>query len=306
LNTATQDETKSLGTWLRERRYSRAFIDLHIVPMTAAIWSTPARDTLDYPVAAFARFFANHGLLQVRNRPQWRTVRGGSRAYVKRITEQIGSVQRGLGVTQVRRNTDAADLTLADGSIRRFDHVVLACHADDSLRLLSEPTSEERRLLGSFRYQPNTAVLHRDPTFMPKRRRLWSSWNYVGHAQQSQLCVSYWMNALQPLPTDTPYFVTLNPQQPIAKCDSAASFQYAHPVFDSAAIAAQRQLWRLQGQQRTWFAGSYFGSGFHEDGVQSGLAVAEDLGGVRRPWTVDDESGRIHRRPVEHALQVQA
>jgi uncharacterized protein len=289
------DPHVSLGDWLAARSYSRPFIDNHILPMAAAIWSAPAAALMAFPAVAFAKFFANHGLLQVRNRPQWRTVVGGSRAYVGRLKAAVqGDVHSGNGVRAVNRRSHGVDITLDDGSLRRFDHLVIASHADDALAMLSDPSAEERNLLSAFTYQPNTAVLHRDAALMPKRRAVWSSWNYVGLAGSDQLCVSYWMNALQPLPTATDFFVTLNPPRDPEPGTETARFSYAHPIFDARALAAQRDLWQLQGQRRTWFAGSYFGSGFHEDGLQAGLWVAEQLGGLRRPWSVAGQSSRIY------------
>lgn len=289
------DPHVSLGDWLAARNYSRPFIDNHILPMAAAIWSAPTAALMAFPAVAFAKFFANHGLLQVRNRPQWRTIVGGSRAYVRKLKEAIrGDIQTSVGVRSVNRRPRGVDLTLDDGSVRRFDHLVVAAHADDALAMLSDASAEERNLLSAFTYQPNTAVLHRDTGLMPKRRAVWSCWNYVGLAGSNQLCVSYWMNALQPLPTRTDFFVTLNPPRDPAPGTETARFDYAHPVFDARALQAQRDLWLLQGQRRTWFAGSYFGSGFHEDGLQAGLWVAEQLGGHKRPWSVANESARIY------------
>ena len=191
-------------------------------------------------------------------------------------------------------------LTTSHG-VRTFDACVVATHADDALALLADADADERALLGAFRYQLNRAVLHRDPSLMPRRRRFWSSWNYLGSgaANHTSLSLTYWMNNLQPLgPACGDLFVTLNPSREIAPGAEIAAFDYTHPMFDTAAMAAQRELWRLQGRRRTWFCGSYFGYGFHEDGLQSGLAAAEDIGGVRRPWHVADESGRIHLHPA--------
>ena len=184
---------------------------------------------------------------------------------------------------------------------QRFDACVVATHADQALALLEDPADDERRILGAFRYTSNHAVLHSDPSFMPRRRRLWSSWNYLGSGvgKDQTLSLSYWMNKLQPLGDRCPdLFVTLNPARDVPAERVVAAFDYSHPMFDATAMAAQRELWRLQGQRRTWFAGSYFGYGFHEDGLQAGLAAAEDIGGVRRPWSVDEESGRIHSAPA--------
>jgi predicted NAD/FAD-binding protein len=193
-----------------------------------------------------------------------------------------------------------------NGVAERFDHVVLATHADQALRLLGDLGPEERRLLGAFKYTKNTAVLHSDPALMPRRRRVWSSWNYLsrpGEDGSSRVSVSYWMNRLQNLDPRVPLFVTLNPHRDPADQSVLRTFEYDHPTYDLAAIDAQRSLWQLQGVRNTWFCGSYFGAGFHEDGLQAGLAVAEQLGGARRPWRVDGESDRIvlGRGPIVEA-----
>lgn len=291
---------ETLGSYLAANRYSRDFVSRHILPMAAAIWSTPSARVLDFPLASFVRFFANHGLLQVRNRPQWRTVMGGSRVYVRRILDTANMTTRiGEAVRSVERSASHALVRTTRGS-RRFDAVVIATHADDALALLADADGTERRLLGAFPYVRNRAVLHGDASLMPARQRLWSSWNYLGSGagEEARLGVSYWMNRLQPLGAGAPQlFVTLNPPHEPAQSVAFAQFDYSHPMFDVGAMTAQREIWRLQGRRRTWFCGSYFGYGFHEDGLQSGLAAAEDIGGVRRPWTVPDESGRIHLRP---------
>lgn len=291
------DESEPLGSCLDRLGYSAAFVERHIMPMAAAIWSTPSRDVLAFPAASFTRFFLNHGLLEVRNRPQWRTVAGGSREYVSRLLRSsLADVRLGEPVTGVRRSERG--VTVETASERRtFDACVIACHADDALALLADPDATERRLLGAFQYKANRAVLHRDASLMPRRRRLWSSWNYLGSGAglESRLSVTYWMNNLQPLGPDAgDIFVTLNPVRRPAPGAVIAEFDYAHPMFDAAAMQAQRELWSLQGRRQTWFCGSYFGYGFHEDGLQAGLAAAEDIGGVRRPWSVPRESGRIH------------
>ncbi len=293
----TADESLTLGAYLAQNRYSDAFVSRHILPMAAAIWSTPSARVLDFPVASFVRFFANHGLLQVRNRPQWRTVVGGSRTYVERILRSsMIETRLDEAVHTVLRHGAFATVRTARAD-NRFDAVVIATHADDALALLGDSDSDERRLLGTFSYVKNRAVLHGDASLMPRRRRLWSSWNYLGsgHGPDASLCVTYWMNKLQPLGADAPQlFVTLNPPREPAPGTTIATFDYAHPMFDGRVMAAQRQLWQLQGRRHTWFCGSYFGYGFHEDGLQAGLAVAEHIGGVRRPWTLDDPSSRIH------------
>jgi len=294
---ASDASGESLGAWLEARRYGKAFREDHLLPVAAAIWSAPLVDTLDYPAASFLRFFQNHGLLTLRNRPEWRTVVGGSRTYVARLTENLTErIRLGSGVAAIRRAAERIDLVDCRGQSHIFDDVVIAAHADDALAILDAPSDAERQHLGAFRYSRNNAVLHSDPTLMPRRRSTWSSWNHIGNpSNMAPTSVTYWMNRLQSIPGETPYFVSLNPHRPPARIWHSET--YDHPVIDAAAIAAQRALWSLQGHRNTWFCGSYFGAGFHEDGLQSGLAVAEALGGVRRPWSVPDESGRIFLGP---------
>ena len=294
----------ALDDYLDARGYGRAFRDDHLYPMGAAIWSSTAADIGRYPVAAFVRFCENHGLLRVSGRPVWRTVEGGSREYVRRLTQSFADrIHRDEPVIAVAREPDGVRLRTRRGAwTAPFDHVVLATHADQSLRMLLAPSAAERRLLGAIPYTRNLAVLHRDPALMPRRRAVWSSWNYLasrqGESGQVAPTVTYWMNRLQPHlpqgPDAQPLFVTLNPSVPPHPDHLLRTEVYEHPRFDATGIAAQRELWSLQGRQRTWFCGAWFGSGFHEDGLQAGLAVAEALGGVRRPWLVPDESGRIH------------
>lgn len=286
----------TLGAFLEGERYSNMFIQDHIVPMGAAIWSTAADGMLAFPARSFIQFYANHGMLQFRDRPYWRTVTGGSREYVDLLVKDGGfEVQRGNPVRRVVRHRDYVHITDDRGGIRPFDQIVIATHADQAVRLLDEPDPLETKLLHAFTYQTNTAVLHRDPRWMPKRRRLWSSWNYLkqGRGAQNDLCVTYWMNRLQNLKSETDLFVTLNPYAAIHPKAVEAVFDYQHPTFDNATLDAQKNLWAIQGTRRTWYCGSYFGYGFHEDGAQSGLAVAEQLGGINRPWPVSDQASRI-------------
>lgn len=287
----------TLGEYLRLRRYGAAFRDDHLYPMAAAVWSTPAAEIADYPAAAFVRFCENHGLLKLSGRPTWQTVAGGSRAYVERLARAIGDgIRTSSPVRRLRRCGDGVEVAAGGAAPRRFDHVVVAAHADQALALLADPSADELRLLGAFRYTANRAVLHADPRLMPRRRRVWSSWNYLARREQEPPSLTYWMNRLQGIPDATPRFVSLNPaREPEGAFWSGT---YTHPRFDIAALSAQEQLWSLQGVRNTWFCGAYFGAGFHEDGLQAGLAVAEALGGVRRPWTVPDESGRIALSPV--------
>ncbi|KRE04246.1 NADH-ubiquinone oxidoreductase subunit 6 [Bosea sp. Root381] len=285
----------SLGDYLAAGRYGAAFRDDHLLPMAAAIWSAPCAEILSYPAAAFLRFHHNHGLLQLTDRPVWRTVTGGSAVYVQRLRDAFsGTVRTDTPVRQVSRGPNEVVL-LGDGWSERFDEVVFATHADQTLAMLADPATAESEALGAFRYSRNRAVLHGDASLMPRRRRAWASWNHIGDRSrpEASCAVTYWMNRLQALPADRPLFVTLNPPDMPREDTILHEETYEHPLFDAAALGAQARLWSLQGVRRSWFCGAYFGAGFHEDGLQAGLAVAETLGGMRRPWRVQDESGRI-------------
>jgi predicted NAD/FAD-binding protein len=289
-------EQVSLGDYLRRENYSDGFVEDHLLPMGAAIWSTTAAELRAFPAVAFVRFFMSHGLLTLTGRPQWRTVDGGSREYVKCLTAPYRDKIRFGGVRRIRRLPNEVLVEDHRGAVDTYDHVVIAAHADEALRLLADPDPQEKRLLGAWRYTSNRAVLHRDPSLMPHRRSVWSSWNFIGSQigdSDRPLCVTYWMNRLQSLDPRHPLFVTLNPIHEPAAGALISEFDYSHPYFDGAALATQGDLWSLQGRRRTWFCGSYFGYGFHEDALQSGLAAAERLGGVRRPWTVPAENDRI-------------
>lgn len=286
----------SLGDYLDAGGYGKPFRDDHLLPMAGAIWSAPCAEILSYPASAFIRFHDNHGLLKLSGRPAWHTVSGGSRTYVERLRADFGGrVETGEGVTRITRHADGVLVEGVRGWTRRFDEVVVATHANDALALLDRPSAAESELLGAFRYSRNVAVLHSDEALMPRRRAAWSSWNHLGdrNAGGEPCSVTYWMNRLQNLKTATPYFVTLNPRREPRPETVIRTETYTHPIFDAAAISAQAKLWTLQGANRTWFCGAYFGAGFHEDGLQAGLAVAEQLGGVRRPWQVELESSRI-------------
>ena len=289
----TEDEAISLGGYLERGRYRQAFRDDHLLPMASAIWSAAPDEMLSYPAAAFIRFHDNHGLLQLRQRPAWETVVGGSRNYVDRLAVSFADkIRLDAGVRSIRRFDGRVIIMDLRGRSEAFDHAVMATHADQTLAMLTDPSPREESLLGSFRYSRNLAVLHTDDSFMPKRRPVWSSWNYIGKTGD-RVCVTYWMNRLQNIESERPLFVTLNPPRPPHAGTLLHSEAYDHPIFDAKAMAAQRRLWPLQGERNTWFCGAYFGAGFHEDGLQAGLAVAEQLGGVRRPWKVPNESGRI-------------
>lgn len=292
----------TLGEFLALHRYGQAFRDDHLLPMAAAIWSAPALSILDYPAEAFIRFCENHGLLKIGDRPRWRTVDGGARAYVGRmLADYDGRLCTGRAAARIARHPGGVTVTDRTGTTERFDRIVIATHADQALKLLADPSPAEASLLAAFRYSRNAAILHDDPALMPRRRKTWSSWNYLGHRKAgggaNDLCVSYWMNRLQGIGGDRPLIVTLNPNVTPRAGSVIDSVTFEHPLFDSAALAAQRAFWEVQGDRATWYCGAWFGAGFHEDGLQSGLAVAEAIGGVARPWTVADPNGRIHVTP---------
>ncbi|MEQ1864526.1 MAG: FAD-dependent oxidoreductase [Micropepsaceae bacterium] len=294
------DDRTTLGQFIADRGYSQDFLDRHLLPSAGAIWSSPPRQMLDYPAKAFLTFFENHGLLKFVDRPQWRTVVGGARQYVRKLVDDSPMrVQTGCAVTSIQRSKDGVTLHVRNAPDQNFDHAVIATHADQALAMLDNPAPEERQCLQAFHYTRNRAVLHRDKSFMPRNPWLWSSWNYLSNAgaDTASCTITYWMNALQPLSTKTNYFVTLNPHREPASTLVEREFVYEHPVFTPETARMQRQLWSLQGKRNTWFCGAHFGAGFHEDGLQAGLAVAEQLGGVKRPWQLTNPSTRIHVSP---------
>lgn len=276
----------SLGDYLERGRYSTGFRDWYLLPMAAAIWSCPTGAMLEYPLATFVRFCHNHGLLQVNDRPQWLTVERGGREYVNTILASLDDVRLETAVRRVVRDAEGVWLH-TDAGPEYFDEVVLACHSDQALKILgADAYPEERRVLAAVRYQPNRAVVHTDIALLPRRRKVWSAWNYIAGAAQPDgqpVSVSYLINRLQPLPFDTPVVVTLNPCREPAEDKVLGSYEYAHPVFDEAAIAAQGALEDIQGRAGVWFAGAWTGYGFHEDGLKSAIAVVEAMG-VGVPW----------------------
>jgi predicted NAD/FAD-binding protein len=294
---------ETLEAYLVRGGYGDLFREAHLLPQAAAIWSCTMGQMADYPAASFVRFYMNHNLLKLDLKPNWRTVEGGSRSYVARLAAAFqGRIVTNAGVTGVLRGLDGAALRFDDGRLERFDAVVLATHSDQALNLLEAPSAEDRRLLGAIAYRPNRVILHRDTSLMPRRRKAWASWTHMGYSDRAgEGGVTYWMNELQSLP-GPPLFVSLNPAKTPDPSLVIGEWDYEHPVFDAAAVAAQSELWSLQGRRHVWFAGAWFGAGFHEDGLQAGLAVAEQLGGVRRPWSVAGENGRIHvRAPLDAA-----
>ena len=270
----------TLGEFLDAGNYSAPFRDWYLLPMAAAIWSAPRRDILAFPLPTLVRFCANHGLLQIADRPQWRTVRGGGRVYVERIAAQLRDVRVGTPVHRILRTRGGVAIDTPQLLGEAFDAVVLACHSDTALALLGDPSHSEHRLLSAVRYQSNRVVLHTDATLLPRARSAWSAWNYLAADDaggQRPVAVSYLINKLQPLPCATPVIVTLNP--PIEPDPSRAlrEFEYSHPLLDGAAVAAQAGIAQLQGQRHTWYAGAWLGYGFHEDGLASAHAVADAI-----------------------------
>ncbi|WP_157670649.1 NAD(P)/FAD-dependent oxidoreductase [Chitinibacter sp. GC72] len=274
----------TLGQLLESGQYGAAFRDAYLLPMAAAIWSSSPKDILDFPAATFLRFCLNHALLQVNDRPQWQTVQGGGREYVRKIAATLGDIRLNSPVSRIERTPEGVLVHFAQQGVQQaelFDAVILATHAPQSLAMLADASDAERAVLAAVRYQPNTAVLHTDIKQLPQRRKVWSAWNYLGGAAVSgerPVCVSYLLNQLQNLPFETPVVVTLNPFTPPAPETVLAQFDYEHPVFDQAAIDAQAQLPAIQGLDRVWFAGAWTGYGFHEDGLKSALRVVADFG----------------------------
>ena len=279
LGQEAMDGALSLGAFLDRNGYGTPFRNWYLLPMAAAIWSCPMATMLAYPVATFVRFCHNHGLLQVNDRPQWYTVKGGARQYVRRIAAGLHEVRTSDPVLEVRRDVASGRVVVRSRSgSALYDHVVLACHSDQAHRLLVDADPHERSVVGNVQYQPNRALLHTDARLMPESRRVWSSWNYMSDGgAEPQVSVTYLLNKLQPLPFTTPLFVSLNPTIEPRADTVIAEFDYTHPVFDARAIEAQRRLPNVQGLRNVWFAGAWTGYGFHEDGLKSGLAVASAI-----------------------------
>jgi uncharacterized protein len=287
------DETLSLGAYMNANGFSQDFVKLHLLPVAGAIWSSDPTMMLDYPAKAFLQFFKNHGLLNYADRPQWRTVRGGSKCYIEKLVADGNfTTHTSAAIAKIARQNVGVAITQEDGTLLEFDHVVLATHADVASRLIEKPNADEKEVLGKFDYTTNPIYVHQDQSFMPKRKRHWSSWNYVAPATQGAL--TYWMNDLQPLNTKQNVFVSLVNQGEAVPTKILYKTEFRHPKFTTATAAAQRELWNLQGQDRLWFCGAYFSSGFHEDGLQAGLAVAEELGGIARPWHVAGANDRLY------------
>jgi uncharacterized protein len=278
----------TLGELLLEHGYGRAMQDWYLLPMAAAIWSSSVKDILGFPAHTFLTFCLNHRLLQIQDRPQWRTVLGGSRVYVQAMLPRIQQTRLNSPVHSVKRTPTGVEIQSRHGH-EQFDAVVMACHAPTTCQLL-DLNDDEMAVLSGFRYQPNTAVLHTDVSLLPRRHKVWSAWNYLsepGDGLERPVAVSYLINRLQPLPFKTPVVVTLNSHRAADPAHVLQTFEYDHPVMDTAAIDGQRQLPSIQGKRRTWFCGAWCGYGFHEDGLRSAIAVAQDFG-VPIAWEVGE------------------
>lgn len=299
----------NVDEYMARNRFSSVFRNRYLLPMAAAIWSCPTSVMGTYPMASLARFFDNHGLIKLSDRPQWRTIIGGSHQYVKRMRNDLGpNAHVNCKVAQVRRCPTHVDVELESGEQRTYSQVVLASHADQSLRMISDPSPQEADLLGQFNYQYNRAILHTDTNLMPRHRKTWSAWNYMADEEprgdaDRRVSVTYWMNRLQGIGSTRQYLVTLNPLIRPDPAQVLDEIDYHHPMFSEHAIAAQPQLSRLQGINRTWFCGSYFGYGFHEDALSSAVDVARALG-VDPQWLSKPVSASSDA-PVSLPLAVQ-
>lgn len=276
------DPTITIGQLLAAGRYSSTFVDLHLIPMGASVWSADPTTFEEFPALSLLRFLDNHGLLSIGNRPQWKTIRGGSRAYVQALAGRLrGAIRLATPVTAIERTGEGVMLRAAGTTEpERFDHVILATHSDQALELLVDPSPEEKELLGAVAYQPNRATLHTDTSLLPPTRRAWAAWNYdrIDPGSQTTAVLTYDLTTLQRLPGSRRYLVSLNAEDRVDPRTVLGSFDYAHPVFDTAAIDAQRRLAESDGTANTWYCGAWLGYGFHEDGMASAVRVARALG----------------------------
>ena len=266
-------EDKTLGDYLRRSKLSKYFIEYHIIPMVAAIWSMPFSKAKEMPLKLFLNFFINHGLFRLKNRPQWYTVTNRSRTYVKKILEKIsGEIFKNYKINNISRSDDNVRISIGNEHLD-YDQVVLACHADQSLNILNDPSSKEKEILNKFTYVSNRAFLHTDENLMPSRKKAWSSWNSI--TKDNRTCITYWLNKLQNLKTNKNYFLTLNPVAEVEESKIIKQEKFMHPYFNNENVSLQKDLHLLQGKKRTWFCGSYFGYGFHEDGLKSSIDLVK-------------------------------
>ena len=288
-------DNETLGQFLKRFNYSNKFIDYHLVPMTASIWSCPTKSILNFPIKSLLVFFENHKLLNIYNRPKWSTVNKGSREYVKKIQSLLkGKIYTNANVNKISKSKEGIRVHYQDG-IKTFDKVILACHADQSSEILIENFSEEANLLKDFKYQKNTSILHSDINFMPKRKSVWSSWNYITETGNSgNLSITYWMNELQGINSPKPILLSLNPKILPNPDLIYGQYSYSHPILDNNAINIQKKLSSIQGKNNLWFCGAWTGFGFHEDGVKSAVEIANSHN-IDLPW--------FQSKEVLHAAQ---
>ena len=288
-------DNETLGQFLKRFNYSNKFIDYHLVPMTASIWSCPTKSILNFPIKSLLVFFENHKLLNIYNRPKWSTVNKGSREYVKKIKSLLkGKIYTNAKVNKISKSKEGIRVHYQDG-IKTFDKVILACHADQSSEILIENFSEEANLLKDFKYQKNTSILHSDINFMPKRKSVWSSWNYITETGNSgNLSITYWMNELQGINSPKPILLSLNPKILPNPDLIYGQYSYSHPILDNNAINIQKKLSSIQGKNNLWFCGAWTGFGFHEDGVKSAVEIANSHN-IHLPW--------FQSKEVLHAAQ---
>jgi len=288
-------DNETLAQFLKRFNYSNKFIDYHLVPMTASIWSCPTKSILNFPIKSLLVFFENHKLLNIYNRPKWSTVNKGSREYVKKIKSLLkGKIYTNAKVNKISKSKEGIRVHYQDG-IKTFDKVILACHADQSSEILIENFSEEANLLKDFKYQKNTSILHSDINFMPKRKSVWSSWNYITETGNSgNLSITYWMNELQGINSSKPILLSLNPKILPNPDLIYGQYSYSHPILDNNAINIQKKLSSIQGKNNLWFCGAWTGFGFHEDGVKSAVEIANSHN-IHLPW--------FQSKEVLHAAQ---
>ena len=268
-------EGETLGSYLDKSNFSKYLTKYHVIPMVAAIWSMPLNKARDMPLELYLNFFINHGLFRLKNRPQWYTVSSRSRTYVEKVLENIsGEVFKNYKVNKISRSEDNVRVRIGDEYLD-YDHVILASHADQSLKMLENPTENELRILNKFRYVSNIAILHTDKQLMPKKKLAWSSWNSISKGNKT--CVTYWLNNLQNLKCDENYFLTLNPIYEIDKANIIKKINFTHPYFNKETLKLQNSLHQLQGKKRTWYCGAYFGYGFHEDGLKSSIELLKNF-----------------------------
>ena len=295
---AEAEDDQSIGDFLRENGYGDTFIRDHLLPMAAAIWSCPVGTILEFPARSLAKFFVNHGLVELGTPFEWASIDGGSASYIPPLIRGFKDrIKTNTEIVSAVRRSGMVHLTTEAGETYVFDKVVLACHAPQSAVIVKDQDAQEQEILSAFQTQSNRAILHTDTRLMPKRKRAWAAWNYISEAADNPaLAVTYWMNRLQRLNTQTDCFVTLNPATRPTADKIIAEFEYQHPVFDAAATQAQSDIWDIQGRGNIWYAGAWLGYGFHEDGLQAGLAVAEEMSNWRRPWPFDQTQERLMRR----------